>query len=187
MLNTPGRSHWKPVNNVANIIFNKRSMTDILTKREILYRNFFYSKNLNIILPKYLLVTPTNPLLLEIERNFNLIDPILFSSELTRDIFYSNINFIKFILIKDFLSILNNTLNNSFINTSILNNYLYFYLFNNFTNYSINKNFDLYKDQYRPMRKGIINMVRLHATGAVALPIEIRLHILASSKDVIHS
>jgi len=30
-------------------------------------------------------------------------------------------------------------------------------------------------------------MVRLHATGAVAMPIEMRIQILASSKDVIHS
>ena len=30
-------------------------------------------------------------------------------------------------------------------------------------------------------------MLRLHATGAVALPIEVRLQILASSRDVIHS
>ena len=37
------------------------------------------------------------------------------------------------------------------------------------------------------MKKGISNMVRLHATGAVAMPIETRLHIMASSRDVIHS
>lgn len=37
------------------------------------------------------------------------------------------------------------------------------------------------------MRKGISNMIRLHATGAILLPIEVRLHILASSKDIIHS
>jgi hypothetical protein len=43
------------------------------------------------------------------------------------------------------------------------------------------------KNQYRPLRKGINNMLRLHATGAIAMPIEIRLQILASSKDVIHS
>ena len=30
-------------------------------------------------------------------------------------------------------------------------------------------------------------MIKLHATGAIAMPIEIRLHLLASSKDVIHS
>ena len=37
------------------------------------------------------------------------------------------------------------------------------------------------------MRKVVTNMIRLHATGAIAMPIEIRLQILASSKDVIHS
>jgi len=46
---------------------------------------------------------------------------------------------------------------------------------------------NLQQNQYRLMRKGITSMVRLHATGAVAIPTEIRIHILASSKDVIHS
>jgi hypothetical protein len=45
----------------------------------------------------------------------------------------------------------------------------------------------LYKNQYRPLKKGINSMLRLHATGAVAMPTEIRLQILASSRDVIHS
>jgi hypothetical protein len=44
-----------------------------------------------------------------------------------------------------------------------------------------------FKNQYRPMRKGINNLLRLHATGAIAIPTEIRLQVLASSKDVIHS
>lgn len=43
------------------------------------------------------------------------------------------------------------------------------------------------KNQYKPLRKGINNLLRLHATNAIALPCEIRLQILASSKDVIHS
>jgi heme/copper-type cytochrome/quinol oxidase subunit 2 len=30
-------------------------------------------------------------------------------------------------------------------------------------------------------------MLRLHATGAIAMPVEVRLQILASSRDVIHS
>jgi heme/copper-type cytochrome/quinol oxidase subunit 2 len=37
------------------------------------------------------------------------------------------------------------------------------------------------------MRKGVNSMLRLHATGAVAMPVEVRLQILASSRDVIHS
>ncbi len=42
-------------------------------------------------------------------------------------------------------------------------------------------------DNHIPLRKGIHNMIRLHATGAVAFPTEVRVQILASSKDVIHS
>lgn len=37
------------------------------------------------------------------------------------------------------------------------------------------------------MRKGVNSMLRLHATGAIAMPVEVRLQILASSRDVIHS
>jgi hypothetical protein len=37
------------------------------------------------------------------------------------------------------------------------------------------------------MKKGIANMVKIHANGAIALPIEMRLQVLASSRDVIHS
>ena len=54
-------------------------------------------------------------------------------------------------------------------------------------NSSVGSNLELFKSQYRPMKKGIVNMIRLQATNAIAMPTEIRLHILASSKDVIHS
>ena len=37
------------------------------------------------------------------------------------------------------------------------------------------------------MCKGITNMVRLYATEAASVPTEIRIRMLASSKDVIHS
>ena len=187
MFNIPGKTSWQPMLNFSNINFYKISLIDILTKRELLYREFFLNKKISIFFPKYLISKPNNPLLLEIERNFTLIDPLSFISEYSREVFYQNLNFIKFLLLKDFLIISNKIFNNTPINLSFLNNYLYFYLFNTYTNYSIINNFELYKDQYRPMRKGITNMVRLHSTGAIAMPIEIRLHILASSKDVIHS
>ena len=64
---------------------------------------------------------------------------------------------------------------------------LFFYLFGNDQNNNLGNNMDFYKNQFRPMKKGVTNMIRLHATGAIAMPIEIRLHVLASSKDVIHS
>jgi heme/copper-type cytochrome/quinol oxidase subunit 2 len=138
------------------------------------------------LLPKFVLASPNNTLLNEMKRTYPLTDPINFSSEFSREFFYQNTNFTKFILLKDFLRFNNEFLGSS-LNLTGLNNYLFFYLFSTDHGTKNNKNLELYKNQYRPMRKGVSNMIRLHATGAVAMPIEIRLHILASSKDVIHS
>jgi hypothetical protein len=69
---------------------------------------------------------------------------------------------------------------------SYLNRFAFFYL-SETDRLASNKNSELYKSQFRPLRKGISSMLRLHATGAVAMPIEIRLQVLASSRDVIHS
>ena len=41
--------------------------------------------------------------------------------------------------------------------------------------------------QYRPLRKGIVNMIRIQADKAIAMPTDTRLQILAVSKDIIHS
>jgi hypothetical protein len=68
-----------------------------------------------------------------------------------------------------------------------MTNYLLTYLSGYVEVSNINNSSELLRNQYRPMRKGVSNMIKLHATGAVAMPIETRLHILASSKDVIHS
>jgi hypothetical protein len=88
---------------------------------------------------------------------------------------------------KDFLYLTNKIELNLNINFNLLNNY-FLYLLGPTNSYNyLGKNLDLYKSQYRPMKKGITNMIRLQATSAIAMPTEIRLHILASSKDVIHS
>jgi len=79
-------------------------------------------------------------------------------------------------------------MSNSSVNLSSINNYFFFYLFgglNSDTN--LGKSNFMYKNQYRPIKRGVANMVKLQATGAIAMPIEIRLHIIASSRDVIHS
>jgi hypothetical protein len=73
------------------------------------------------------------------------------------------------------------------VNFNPISDYLFFYFTQNDAGASLGNNLSLFKSQYRPMRKGIANMIRLHGTGAMALPTEIRLQILASSKDVIHS
>jgi hypothetical protein len=134
-------------------------------------------------------VSPQNPLLQDIKTTYSFIDPTTYNSEITRELLYRNPGFLKYIFLKDFLKITNNLFYNLPINFSLLNNYFIFLLGspNVYDGYTNNKNLSLYKSQYRPMRKGITNMIRLQATNAVAMPTEIRLHLLASSKDVIHS
>jgi hypothetical protein len=161
-----------------------------LSKREFLYRQFFLSKSFKLDLPKLFLAAPNNPILAEVQSNVEFFDPIIFSAESTRDLFYQNSNKLNFMLLKDvFLVLLTlNNINHPLNLDYFYNNFLFYFLGD--TKYlakgsSLNK--DYFKNQYRPMRKGVSNMIKLHATGAIAMPIEIRLHLLASSKDVIHS
>jgi heme/copper-type cytochrome/quinol oxidase subunit 2 len=82
---------------------------------------------------------------------------------------------------------LNNSIREVPINFKLVNDYLFFHLLNQSTPKSLGNRNELFKSQFKPLKKGITSMMRLQGTGAVALPIEIRLQILASSKDVIHS
>jgi hypothetical protein len=41
--------------------------------------------------------------------------------------------------------------------------------------------------QYQPLKKGVVNMIRIQADKAVAMPTDTRIQILAVSKDIIHS
>lgn len=172
---------------MASYYYNVSILVDILSKREYLYRQYLLQQNMSVNLPKYLLATPTNPLLLEVKNAFAFIDPSSFSTEVSRDLFYQNTNFLRFALIKDLVETLCSGVDTGTLNLNFLSNYLLFYAFGSSTNSSFGKNLELFKNQYRPMRKGVNNMIRLHATGAIAMPIEIRMHILASSRDVIHS
>jgi len=138
-------------------------------------------------IPKSLTVSINNSLLNDIRSKYSFIDPTTYSSETTRELLYQNVNFLHYSFLRDFLKISNKFFYNIPINFNVLNNY-FIHLFGFTENYGkIEGNTELYKSQYRPMRKGITNMIRLQATNAIAMPTEIRLHILASSKDVIHS
>jgi heme/copper-type cytochrome/quinol oxidase subunit 2 len=134
-------------------------------------------------LPFYLTNSPQNPLINEIKSTFEFIDPIFYNNEYSRDVYYASLSFFKYNVLKSLLSDYSPYLSNSIFDFFFPNEVD---SFNNTYN-GTNTNKELYKNQYRPMRKGITNMIRLHATGAMALPIEIRLQVLASSKDVIHS
>jgi len=143
-----------------------------------MYSEYLLNSGFNAQLPEYLRSTPTNTLFNEVKRVYRFIDPSSFISEISRDYYYaSNLESIAGILrvstpITSFNSFLNN---------------IFYYTLDNNLHYSSRFDNTSTKDQYRPMKKGISNMVRLHATGAVAMPTEVRVHILASSKDIIHS
>jgi len=171
---TPGRSFVQPVTGHGSNNLHLSRFSDLLTKREYLYRQYLKAKGSTLYLPNDLVSNPANPLYVELKNSLPLLDPSTFSSEISREYLYTSTSFFQ-----------TNALN-GLLNSEALS-YPLFYLFGANKPASIGSNAELFKNQYRPMRKGITNMVRLHATGAVALPTEIRLHILASSKDVIHS
>jgi hypothetical protein len=181
MFNAPGRSMTQPLSSTGSYNYNVNTLVDLLTKREYLYRSYLRNQGITLYLPSYLTSNPNNPLLLEVKKTFPLIEPTNFNSEISRDFLYQQANFIKFNIIKDIMKFTET------YSPVTFNNYLFFYCFGDKTPQQIGSNSELFKNQYRPMKKGVTNMIKLQATGAIAMPIEIRLHILASSKDVIHS
>jgi hypothetical protein len=145
------------------------NLADILTKREYLYRELFFIKN----------KITKNALFFDIKTvlNFVTIDKTFLQKTYSRDA--SHFAFARFA--DHYLRTLHD-----FTPSNTLNNGITKYI-QALTDTTYTQTTELYKNQYRPMRKGVSNMIRLHATGAIALPIEIRLQVLASSKDVIHS
>lgn len=160
-VNTPGRSSIKPLANPTSYVYSSSELVDIMSKREYIYREYFLNKGYIVTLPKLLRASPNNTLLNEVKASFNFAD---MTSSLINH--HHDINYI----LNGSQSWVSDIFNN-FVNTNVV----------------VTDNSDLYKDQFRPMRKGISSMIRLHATGAISMPTEVRVHILASSKDIIHS
>jgi len=147
-----------------------------------MYRELFANNGGLINLPLSFTNSPANPLINDVKASFLFIDPIVYNNEYSRDVYYTSLNFFNFNVVKTIVSYTGKA-----FNLSLFTDYLLYYFFNYDSQNILAANSDLFKNQYRPMKKGITNMIRLHATGAIAMPIEIRLQVLASSKDVIHS
>lgn len=185
--NVYAKSTWRPKNSIQSYHYNNALLVDLLTKREYIYRQYFETNRKVISLPKVLTANPQHPLIRELKSSFLFLDPTTYNSEYSREVYYNSLDYFKFMILKGWLLQLDHTLRSTPINTNLVNNYLFYYFFAPQNPNKIGNNQDLYKSQFRPLKKGITTMLRLHATGAVALPIEIRLQILASSRDVIHS
>lgn len=198
------KSTWRPYQSIQAYHYNLATLTDILTRREYLLRQYLETNNKIINLPKRFSASPTNPLLREIKSSFLLLDPITYNTESFRETFYHSVTGFYYFLAHSQVinwsekvgtrfsinpTIIQKALGLRTNGTDPLHNALLYYFLDDSSKSGrvLGKSDDLYKSQYRPMRKGITNMLRLHGTGAVALPIELRLQILASSRDVIHS
>ena len=185
--NIYNQAGWRPQEAIQSYYYHNSLLVDLLTKREFIYRQYFENKHRIIALPKVLTANPQHPLVRELKASFLFIDPTTYNSEYSREVYYNSLDYFKFMILKEWLLQLDQRLNALPINTNLVNNYLFYYFFTPYKSSSVGANVDLYKSQFRPLKKGITSMLRLQGTGAVAMPIEIRLQILASSKDVIHS
>lgn len=184
--NIHGKSTQRMFSGVNSYFSETTNFLDILTKREHLLRDYWFSKKNTIYLPKKFVAIPENPILRELIASFQFEDPLNFANEYSRDYFYSSLTYFKFLQFKSLATLLTNSTQLLPLNSSTFNKYILFYFMNNDSKSTSNMS-NLYRNQFRPLRKGVNSMLRLHSTGAVAMPIEMRLQILASSKDVIHS
>ena len=150
------------------------SLSDTLTKREYLYHQILSNNNKLLLSSSYLINGSKNQLISDIKSLFISHDLIFINNEFSKNIYFNSLEIFNFNILKIF------SLNSHYFNT-----FFFFFYIND--NSSLKNSLELYKNQYKPLKKGITNLLRLHATGAIAMPIEIRIQILASSKDVIHS
>jgi len=180
------KSTFRPQSSIQSYYTSINHLVDLLSKREFLYRQYFESKNNIIRLPNSLTANPNNPLINELKASFLFVDPTTFIGENSRNTIYSSLSYFKIFYLKNVLNFFNENISVLPVNLNLINEYGFFYFFNTNSN-TLGKNQDLYKNPYRPLRKGVNDMLRLHATSAIAMPVELRLQILASSRDVIHS
>ena len=181
--NSYSKGVWKPFSSTQSYYYTLATLVDFLSKRESLYRHYLQINNNVIHLPNGLTANPNNPLLLDLKASYLFNDLTSFSAEYSREFYYNSLQFFKYLLIKDWLVYLKNIP----LNLTFLNDFLIYHLFGLKNSYKNGNAVELYKNPYKPLRKGISSMLRLHATGAIGMPIEVRLQILASSRDVIHS
>jgi heme/copper-type cytochrome/quinol oxidase subunit 2 len=186
-VNSPARMSWQPYSGPEFFRYSESILADILSKREYLYRHYFSSKGYKMILPEYFVASPKHPLMSELKNLTCFSDPVNISTESSRDLFYQHSTIFNTSLIYDFFSKINYNFSGIPINTNLLTSYVLTYFTGFYNTNNLVNDTELLRNQYRPMKKGVSNMIKLHATGAVAMPIETRLHLLASSKDVIHS
>ena len=186
--NTYFKSTYQPRSSIQSYYTSLSMLIDILSHREYLYRLVLSNKFTLSSLPQNLSVSPANPLVNELRSSFLFSDPSTFSSESTRELLYYPSKELQLNYLQDFFKWLYPTSSIRYVSKGSYQPFTYLaHFFSDSRARTTGHNSDLMKSQFRPLKKGISSMLRLHATGAVAMPIELRLQVLASSRDVIHS
>lgn len=146
------------ITSMLNCIDQITQLNDILVKRNYLLLYLNYQLN-NFYIPLSYQLTMKNPLLQLFKYTINQLNLHTMSIKNS----YHNLSI---------ESILKVYLNNHKPLELIMNNQYENAILNN---------------PYQSLKKGITNMIRIHADKAVAMPIDTRLQLLAVSKDIIHS
>lgn len=68
-------------------------------------------------------------MLKELKAAYPLIDPVTFSSEISRENYHQNRAFLRFKLAQEFMTLTSNSLSKSLVPVKFLSNYTFFYLF----------------------------------------------------------
>jgi hypothetical protein len=180
------KSTWRSHSAPSTYYHDTPHLVEILSKRENLIRDFRLNTEGSAYLPIEFTASPQNPLISAVKKSFGYINPLSFNTGSNRDYIYFTAWYFKFLELKSLIRFLEQTSQFVPFNTSLVNEYTLLYFIDS-KDPNVPKFNELYRNQYRPLRKGVNSMLRLQATGAVAMPVEIRLQILASSRDVIHS
>jgi hypothetical protein len=188
-VNHPGRAYWRPSNDTSRLYYSAAAANELLAKRSYLLSHLGSVSGKDFrpdaLQPVAGSVKLSDALLAEL-RNTTQVSSSHWASEWLRR--SSNV--------PSTMPYAGGFLSNAPVSSSRLISQSSEYLINSALNssYLVRSSGNwrletgaLHKSQYRPMKKGISNMIRLHATGAVAMPTETRLHIMASSRDIIHS
>jgi len=125
---TPGRASGKPLSLAQSYHYSVSILIDLLIKREYLYRTFLRFNEMDACTSNYLVASPRNTLLREVKYAFPFYDPSSYSSEVSREFFYTNTNFLKLSLLNQALKVSINLWNYTGIKVDYLSNYLFFYV-----------------------------------------------------------
>lgn len=186
----PSRSSWRMVGFMQSYYYYGSKLADILTKREYLFRDFLLRKGKLIKIPDNYIASPKHFSfsdlrngLVAADASFRELDavrhtsphlPIVFEYFVLRSYYNQIASYLPFPTLTKLLINLMATENESLELNGRFDDLLY-------------KRSRVQRSQYRALRRGSSNMIRLHATASMAMPVHTRVHLFASSRDVIHS